>query len=315
MSMTRNLDLQALECFDAVMRERSVTRAAERLGVSQSSASEVLARLRERFDDPLFVRTREGMEPTDRALALVGPVRAAIEQLRALLDDAGPFEPATAHERFRLSTSDYTQLLLMPALTRVMQDAAPQCRVEVHAVNIRDVERALESADIDLAIAYYPEPPESLRRSPLFVDRYVGIARRDHPAAMGATTAPAFAALAHVSVAPSGLAYFSGAVDSALETLGLTRRVVVSSPHFLLAAHLVSCSDLVLVLPSEAARALAAFLPIEMFELPITTREVELSMYWHERQHHSPAQQWLRERVREILAAHRSEAATRPAAS
>ncbi len=302
MSTPRSLDSHSLECFDMLLRERSVSRAAERMGLSQSSMSDMLSRLRERFGDPLLVRTREGMAPTERALQMVPQVRVLIDQLQALQQAPARFDAAQAQQRFRLTTSDYAQLLLLPALVQKLQATAPGCSVDILPVNIRDVERALEAGDIDVAIAYYPEPPASLRRSPLFTDRYVCIARTGHPALEQRLTAEEFAALPHVSVAPSGLAYFSHVVDAALEASSLSRRIVVSSPHFLLAAHLVSQSDLVLSLPHQAALALSLHFPLQLIEIPLSMSAVDVAMYWHERCHHSAAQQWLRARVREVLA-------------
>jgi DNA-binding transcriptional LysR family regulator len=301
MASSRNIDLHLLECFDLLMRERSVSRAAEHLGVSQSSASEMLARLRERFGDPLFVRTRDGLAPTTRAEELLPVVRAAAESLRQLLETGSAFDAATGRVSFRLTTSDYTQLLLMPSLMRIMLAEAPHCTIDILPVNILRIEQALDAGDIDLAIAYYPEPPASLRRSPLFSDRHVCVARPGHRCTLAPLTAEAFAALSHVRVAPSGLTYFSSVVDQALQACGLQRRVAVSSPHFLLAAQLVSQTDLVLALPRQAALALAQHFPLQVIEIPIPMRTVELSMYWHERCHHSRPQQWLRERVRSVL--------------
>lgn len=301
MTQTRNLDLHALESFDMLMRERSVSRAAERMGISQSSMSEALARLRERLGDPVLVRTREGMVPTERAQQLLPQVRSAIDQLRALLDHERSFDPARAVERFRLTTSDYAQLLLMPTLTRCLQTEAPRCSVDLLAVNLRDVERRLEAGDIDLAIAYYPDPPAGLRRGPLLTDRYVCVARRGHPQVTQGMSPEAFAALPHAAVSPSGLSYFSNVVDSALAAVGLSRRIVVSCPHFLLASHLVSQSDLVLALPYRAAISLSAYFPLQTVDIPLPMRSVDVAMYWHERCHHSAAQQWLRAQVRRIL--------------
>ena len=301
MTSPRNLDLHALECFDMLLRERSVSRAADRMGISQSSMSEALARLRERLGDPLLVRTREGMVPTDRAQVLLPAVRTTIEQLRALLAGDGGFDPARAADRFRLTASDYAQLLLMPTLTRRLQGQAPGCAVEVRTVNLRDVERALEAGDVDLAIAYYPDPPASLRRSPLLSDRYVCLARQGHPLVTPDMTPETFASLPHAAVSPSGLSYFSNVVDSALTPLGLSRRIVVSCPHFLLASHLVSQSDLVLALPRRAALSMAGFFPLQVAEIPLPMRQVDVAMYWHERSHHGLAQRWLRSVVGEIL--------------
>lgn len=301
MNKDRNLDLHALECFDVLMRERSVSRAAERLGMSQSSASELLARLRERFGDPLLVRAREGMVPTPHALALLPQVRSTLEQLRGLLDRNQAFDPGAAAERFRIATSDYAQLLLMPTLAGKFQAEAPGCGIDILPVHIQRIEPALEAGEIDLAIAFHPDPPPGLRRSPLFSDRYVCIARRGDPRTTAPMSAEQFAALPHISVAPSGLSYFSSVVDSALESAGLARRVVISSPHFLLAAHLVSQSDMVLALPRQAALALVDIMPLQVVEIPLPMRSVEVAMYWHERAHHSRPLQWLREQVRAAL--------------
>jgi DNA-binding transcriptional LysR family regulator len=306
MSTSRNLDLHSLQCFDMLMRERSVSRAAERMEVSQSSMSEILARLRERLGDPLLVRTREGMVPTERAQTLLPQARLAIEQLRGLVERTDEFEPAQANERFRITATDYAQLLLMPTLMRQLQADAPRCAVDLVTINIRLVEQALEAGDVDLAIAYYPNPPPGLRRGPLFSDRYVCIARRGHPAVSQQLKADEFASLPHISVSPSGLSYFANVVDSALEAQGLTRRIVVTCPHFLLASHLVSQSDMVLALPYQAALALAVFFPLQMIEIPLPMKLVDVSMYWHERCHHSRSQQWLRDRVRSVLALPRS---------
>lgn len=302
MAGLRNFDLHTLEAFDGLLRERSVSRAADRMGMSQSSMSELLARLRERFGDPLLVRTREGMAPTERALQLLPRVRAAIELMRDL-DAPAEFDAAAAAERFRITASDYAQLLLMSGLVRVLQAQAPRCTADLVTVNLRAVELALEGGEVDLAIAYYPEPPPSLRRGPLFTDRYVCIARRGHPSVAPGLSAAQFASLPHVSVSPSGLSYFANVVDSALEANGLARRVVTTCPHFLLASHLVSQTDLVLALPGRAAQALMPFFPLQTVEIPIEMNPVDVSMYWHERCHHSRAQQWLRERVRAILTA------------
>lgn len=284
-----------------LMRERSVSRAAERLGLSQSSASDALARLRERFDDPLLVRGREGMMPTPKAIGLLSDAREALALLRSLLDRGRGFEPSSATIRFRIATSDFTQLLLMPRLRMRMADEAPDCAVDVVPTHILRVEEALETGEIDLAIAYFPQPPPSLRRSPLLSDRYVCIAQKGHPSLVGHLSAQAFAALPHISVAPSGVAYFSSVVDSALEDLGLSRRVAVTSPHFLLAAHLAAQSDLILVLPERAALKLAQLLPLQVFDIPLEVRPVDVALYWHERTHHSPAFQWMRALLRELL--------------
>lgn len=301
--MQKHFDLQLLECFEALMRERSVSRAAERMGLSQSAMSEVLARLRDRFDDPLLVRGREGMQPTPRALELAPRVRDIVVRLRELVAGRESFDPAQCAMRLKLAASDYTQFLMLPRLTEILAERAPDVAVDVLPINILRVGEALDLGEIDLAVAYYVDPPPTLKRRPLFREHYVGVARHGHPALGSRIDTAAYAALRHVSVAPSGLTFFSGALDSLLAAQGMKRKVAVTSPHFLLAANLVAHSDLVLALPSRAARRLAAQLPLTLFDIPFDLPEIDIAMYWHERTHTSSAHQWLRDQVRESLPA------------
>ncbi len=301
MAVHKNIDLQLLECFDTLMRERNVSRAAERMGLSQSAMSETLARLRDRFDDPLLVRGREGMQPTPRALELAPKVHDIVARLRELSSGPEEFEADACSTRFRLTTSDYTQFLLMPRLVEKLTAVAPLVSVDVLPVNIRRVEEALDLGEIDLAVAYFIDPPQSLKRRPLFRERYVGVARKGHPEIRPDLTVAQFSALRHISVAPSGLTYFSGALDSMLAVDGLSRRIAITSPHFLLAAYLVASSDLVLAIPSRAAHRLSALLPLTVFDIPLALPEIQIAMYWHERSHNSSAHQWFRDQVREAL--------------
>lgn len=301
MPPTRNIDLHLLECFTMLMREQNVSRAAERMGLSQSAMSEALGRLRERFADPLFVRGRRGMQPTPRAQELLAKVFDVSERLRDLVEEGATFSARSCTRRFRLVASDYVQLLLMPGLVTRLAEAAPDASVDVLPIHIRRVPDALESGEADLAIAYFVDPPAGLKRRQLLRERFVGVARRGHPAIHADLTVKELAALRHVSVAPSGLNYFSGALDAALERRGLRRQLVATSPHFLLAATLVAETDLVLVLPMRAARGLVRRLPLSLFELPVELPPVQTGMYWHMRTHDSPAHAWLRGLVHEVL--------------
>ena len=301
MATRRNIDLQLLECFEALMRERSVSRAAEQMGLSQPAMSEVLARLRKRFADPLLVRGRRGMQPTPRARELAPTIHELVAQLRALATMGDVFEPAACSTRFKVATSDYTQFLLLPSLAKLLAAQAPMASIDVLPVSILRVEEALDFGEIDLAVAYFPEPPQGLRRRPLFRERYVGVAAIGHSALQPGLKVETFAGFGHVTVAPSGLDFFRRAVDSKLAEQGLSRRVAVTSPHFALAAYLAAQSDMVLTLPLRAARRLSEFLPVGIFELPFDLPDIGIAMYWHERTHSSAAYRWFREQVRKAL--------------
>ena len=286
-----------------LMRERSVSHASERLDMSQSATSEMLSRLRDRFNDPLLVRGRDGMVPTPRALELLPDIRTAIENLRKLLNPSADFDIAGCSERFRLTMTDYTQLILATPLVKKLEQEAPHCNLDILTSHILRVEESLESGELDLAIAYYPSPPLKLRHTPLFSDQYVLVMRAGHPALGSVHTAERFAALPHIKVAPSGLSYLSAAVDSGLRSQGLTRRLVVSSPHFFLAAHLASQTELVLALPNRIASRVTAYFPLVTVAIPFQTDPITVSMYWHERSQQSKSHNWLRAAIREILMA------------
>jgi len=302
MASSRNIDLHTLECFDALLRECNVSRAAERVGLSQSAMSDVLAKLRDRFHDQLLVRGRVGMVPTPRAQALVPIVRELLDRLSRLADANLTFEPVHCEQRFRIATSDYTQLLLLPELIGILSKLAPMSAVDVLPIGITQLEAALEAAEIDVAVAYFHDPPPSLRRVPLLAEHSVLIARRDHPQVKMGMTLSDFAELPHVTVSPSGLGWLTAYVDDALLPLGVSRKIRASSPHFLLAAYLVSVTDLVLVVPSHAGARLAELFPLSVEPLPFADKELRLSMFWHERTHKSAAHQWFRSRVQAVLA-------------
>lgn len=297
----RNLDLHMLECFDMLMREKNVSRAAERLGLSQSSTSETLGRLRDRLGDPLLVRSREGMAPTPRAEELLPGVRAAIEQLRSLLASEQEFDPLKARQRFNFCASDYAQWLVLPELGKRLQVRAPGMGIDVMVVNILRVEQALEDGELDLALAFYPSPPPALRCMPLVQDGYSAVVRSGHPALGQALDAASFAQLQHVRVAPSGLNYFSSLIDAQLAALGLSRNITLTTPHFMIAALLVGQSDLVLVLPTQAALDLAKLHGLQLLNMPVEVPRMNIGMYWHERTHHSAPHRWLRSQIREVI--------------
>jgi DNA-binding transcriptional LysR family regulator len=243
------------------------------------------------------------MIPTPHAQSLLPQVREVLERVHGMLQQTQEFDPSQASTRFRLAASDYTQLLLMPQLCKALLVQAPGCGLDILPIHLLRVEEALEAGELDCAVAYYPEPPTGLRRMGLFSDSYVCIARQGHPVTQRSMGCAEFAALSHITVAPSGLSYFATAVDAALEAQGMTRKVAVSSPHFLLAAHLVSQSDMVLSLPRQAALHLSRLLPLHILELPMSTEGVDLALYWHERTHRSKPHQWLRVQVQAVLGA------------
>jgi DNA-binding transcriptional LysR family regulator len=294
-------DLSLFVILDALLEERNVTRAARRLGVTQSAVSHALKRLREQMGDPLLVRTRAGMTPTKRAEQLRAPIRRALE----LLDDAvqlgTAFDPATATREFTLATSDQLGVALLPGLWARLATVAPRVDLRLAPI-VRDVERTLESGAADLVLSGAFDPPAGagLFRQRLFEERLVCIVRKDHPEVRGTLGLEQFCSLSHALVAPRG---GRGVVDQALERLGRSRRVAVRLPHFLVAPFLVAKSDLVLTVGESVARAFASSrLPLRIVAPPLELPMATYWQIWHQRCHGDGGHTWLRNVIAKVSA-------------
>lgn len=293
MNNLRRLDLNLLVTLDVLLAEHNVTRAAERLNYSQPSVSVHLAKLRDIFHDPLLLPGSRGMRPTSRAEALREPLRQALDALERAVSPASPFDPSQANLTWHVAASDYSEsTILLPALSG-LRSAAPGTRLAViEAVPPRMAKQA-EQGEIDLAFHTSEGSPPDLRRRALFTERYVLAGRAGHPRLKRRPTLAQFCALDHVIVSPDG-GGFSGVTDEALAQAGLTRRVVLSVPHFLFVRSVLESTDLVAMLPSRLVRDTAA---LQVVEPPMDVPGYEMAMLWHERAHRDPAHQWLREYI------------------
>jgi DNA-binding transcriptional LysR family regulator len=293
----RQLDLNLLLTLDALLAEHNVTRAARRLHLSQPTVSVQLAKLREALGDPLLLPGPRGMRPTARADALREPLRQALDALEHAVTAASAFEPAQASHTWRIAAADYSEsAVLLPVLDR-LRSAAPGTRLAVLQVVPALMARQAEQGDIDLALHTSEEAPPGLRRRPLFRERYVLAGRAGHPRLKRRPTPAQFCALEHVIVSPDG-GGSHGATDQALAQAGLSRRVVLSVPHFLFARSVLASTDLVAVLP---ARLVHGATELRVVEPPIAVPGYEMAMFWHERAHRDPAHQWLRACIAESV--------------
>lgn len=289
----RRLDLNLLVTLDALLAEHNVTRAAERLHLSQPTVSVQLARLREVFGDPLLLPGPRGMRPTARADELREPLRDALQALEQAVAPSSPFDPAQARHIWRVMASDYGEsTILLPALAG-LRSAAPGTRLAILGLTPPTLARQAEQGDIDLAFHISAEAPPNLRRRSMFTERYVLAGRAGHPRLKRRPTLAQFCKLDHVIVSPDG-GGFHGATDTALAELGVTRRVALSVPHFLFLGAVLSSTDLVAMVPSRLVRGNAA---LQAVEPPLEVPGFEMLMLWHERVHRDPAHQWLREHI------------------
>jgi DNA-binding transcriptional LysR family regulator len=290
----KRLDFNLLVTLDALLAERSVSRAAQRLSLSQPALSAQLARLREMLGDPLFVPSHRGMTPTPLALGLQAPLAAALAQLHDVVTSARAFDPARDDFTVHVAASDYVQAALLLDFTLALREEAPGLRIALRAADVTRLEALMEKGDIDLAVLTPESIADALRSRPLFEEHYVFIARRGHPALRRPLDAARFCELEHVMVSPRG-GSFTTPVDDMLDAQGLQRRVVVSASTFHSVPDLVERSDLVALVParlvenrSNRLRVLAPPLPVSGFAI---------HMAWHNRNHGDAAQRWVRERL------------------
>ncbi|WP_458378272.1 LysR family transcriptional regulator [Pseudomonas chlororaphis] len=291
MNNLRRLDINLLLTLDVLLAEHNVTRAAQRLNLSQPSVSVHLAKLREIFGDPLLLPGPRGMRPTARADELREPLRRALEALELAVAPASPFDPGVAANTWSVSASDYGEsTVILPALAG-LRAAAPGTRLAVLELEPGRLVQQAEQGSIDLALHTSEDSPPGLRRRVLFSERYVLVGRAGHPRLQRRPGLAQFGKLEHVVVSPDG-GGFHGVTDSALGEVGLTRRVVLSVPHFLFVLSALASTDLVAMLPARLVRDNPA---LKVVEPPLEVAGYEMAMLWHERCHRDPAHQWLRE--------------------
>jgi DNA-binding transcriptional LysR family regulator len=290
-------DLKLLMCFDALMAERSVSRAAERLNLSQPAMSHALARLRRLFDDPLLLKGRGLMTPTSRALQLEGQVRDLLSALRRLAEQPAAFEPATARVRFSVMAPEYAEYLLAAPVALHLQREAPNVALDFRA---SDPDRALDwlaRGDLDFRLGWWPEPPAALRYKMLFRDRLVCAVRKNHPRFKASISTDDYLAAAHVRVQTPRTSVSSGALDEAATALQHTLDVTLKVQNLAVMSEVVSTSNLVATLPERLAARLQDKYPLQVLPLPLAVPDIRMALYWHERTHKHAAHRWFRQAV------------------
>jgi len=293
----RSLDLNLLVAFDALMTERHVSRAADRVALSQPAMSNALSRLRSMLDDPLLVRTSRGMEPTARALELHGPIRTALAEIQRTLSTPTRFEPAKAQHHFVIGASDYMEFLVVPRLVKALQQQAPGVDLSVRSLQLSPPEGPLDRGEMDLAFGYFPNLPKRLRQAHLFTEHLECAVRKDHPTVKSRLTLEQYLRLPHLFVSTRQR---SGVVDEALARMGRSRRISVSVPHFLVAPYIIVESDVIMTVNSRIARTYARTMPIRVFPPPLKLPDFPISMVWHPRSDKDAAHEWLRARLAEV---------------
>lgn len=286
------LHLNQLRLVDALARNSNLGEAAEEIGLTQSAASHALSRLREELQDPIFVRTSEGMRPTPYGKRLAASVRDALESLRAGLDRHPEFEPKSSGRTFNVIMSDVSQMLYLPRLLPRLHAEAPGVNLRVRALPAKAPHLILESGEVDLAAGAFSRLIVGCRQKRLYREQYVCVVRRDHPRFEKGMTAEAFCSVPHAIVDPRG--YVHERLDRWLAQQKVPRTAKLHVPYFLSLPLVIARSDLLVVMASRVAQTYAEMLPLKIMPPPVKLPAYEPRLFWHERFHRDPANRWLR---------------------
>ena len=278
---TGTVDLNLMRVFLAIWETRSLTLAADRLALSQPAVSHGLRRLRDAFEDPLFVRTADGMQPTEAAMRLHGPIDRALDLLYGAMQRHAGFDAATSTRRFRISMSDMSAFYFLPPLLAVFQESAPGIAIEIVPIPLANVESGMRSGEIDLALGYVPGLSSDCQSQTLFHDEYVCMLRSGHPEGKRALTRDALGRLRYV-VTDSG-ATGHGLTEKWLGQLEIQRNVVLKLPHFIAAPEIVRSTDLALMFPRSIAERFNRGRAYRLLPLPFDLPPIEVKLHVHQR--------------------------------
>lgn len=291
-----DIDLNLLVVFDRLMRERSVSRSADSLGLSQPAISNALRRLRTLLGDELFLRTPAGMAPTPYALQLAEPVAQALDTLHGALNVHASFDPTGSERRFTAAMTDVGETYFLPVLMELLAREAPGVTLRCVTVAEPDLREAMATGRVDLALGSLPQLQAGFFQQALFRQRYVLLMRQGHPLARARQiTAALFRQAQHVQVESIGTAHQR--VEESLARLGIRRAVCLTVPHYVALGHVLAGTDLVATVPERFADRVTG--PLQLVSRPLTLRlpTSTICQYWHAHLHRDPGHQWLRELI------------------
>ena len=295
------IDLHLIRVLHTVLTDRSVSRAAIRLGMYQPAVSAALKRLRELSGDPLLVRSGSGMVPTDAGLRMIEPAAAILRSAEMLFSDARGFDPKTASTTFRIAANDYLDPLFLPQLVAQIKSQAPLCHIEIHPLSSdSDYHAHLSLGQVDVVIGNWLKPPEDLHMARLFGDEIVSLVNRDHPAVRRGWDLESWLTAEHVAPTPTHPGA-RGIIDQMLDEMGRQRNITARCAHFSLIPDIVASSLLVLTTGRQYCERFAERLPVAILECPAALPPLMYYQLWHERTHSSSSARWLRERIKSVV--------------
>ncbi|MBL0252235.1 MAG: LysR family transcriptional regulator [Polaromonas sp.] len=294
----KTIDTRLLQVFNEIYAKKSVSNAALALGLPQPAVSIALAKLREHFANPLFVRTTDGMVPTPLGAELIEPVRAALNAVSAVVDFSTHFDPSTSKRVFKIAMTDISQLILLPKLWESLRLTAPGVGIDVFPLS-SDTPQLLESGAVDLALGYVPELEAGFYQQRLFSQHFVCMVSQSHPRIQGKLKLKQYLQEDHAAIVSSGAA--PKIIDETLHAMGKERRIALRIPHFLGASFVVELTDLLITIPQRLAEVLQGRGAYVIYPVPFAIPTYEVKQHWHERYHHDAASRWLRGVIADLL--------------
>lgn len=301
MTIPKSVDLNLLPVLVTIYDHGSVSGAAQQLGVSQSTVSTALAKLRRKYSDQLFDRVGHGMTPTARMRVLIDPLREALSRLDHTFASESTFNPQTTEHTFTFAMSDLGEMVFMPKILRRVRQLAPHATVRSVARSPAQIERGLETGDIDLAVGYFPDlRDKSFLEQHLFFHHFVCLLRANHPIRAATLSLPQFLGLEHAVVYGPGRSY--EIFERFLRAKKLRRRVVLETPHFMSIPSIISQSDLIVTVPHAVGVFVkSVHMDIRIAQPPMRTPKIDLKQHWHRHFQRDPKNRWLREVIADLF--------------
>lgn len=300
MTTFHNMDLNLLRVFQAIADERSLTLAGLRLHLSQPAVSYSLGRLRELFDDPLFVRTRNGMQPTPTAVELAKPIKRALQAVQDALSYAEQFDPAVSTRVLRGSMTDAAEMFFLPPVCELLQRTAPHTRLHINQTAPDMLEEALRTGHLDFAIGNLPALQPVTNHALLFTETYVCVTRkRPGLPRQKLLTTTQFLALSHIHIQSAESSHQQ--LDDTLRAAGLQRTIALDIPHFSVLPHILARSDLAVTLPLRIAKLFNTGDQFVIYKLPTDIPPVDVTLHWHADFENDACNRWLRQSIIDVL--------------
>jgi DNA-binding transcriptional LysR family regulator len=288
----RNLDLNLLVIFNELLKTKNVSRAAKNLNISQPAVSHALNRLRDYFNDDLFVRTSRGMEPTPHALNLSSPISEALVSIDRTITTQPPFTPETSYRNYIISMTDIGEIYFLPGLLKTLTKFAPHIRISTVRSSTGNLKEEMEAGSVDLAIGLIPELGSGFYQQQLFTQRYVCLFRKGHYLDRQRLKLKDFEELEYIDIVSAGTGH--GESGKLLEKAGIKRIIKLSIPHFVSVAHILQQTDLVATVPEKFAQSCIKQFRLNYKFYPVELPEISVNLFWHSKFHNEPGNQWLR---------------------